>query len=113
MITGSRKWTDKESVFEFLDEMTKMWGKPDLFIHGGAAGADILGHEWATNRGIEVKLFLPDWKKYGKRAGHLRNQEMVDEATHAVAFMLEGSRGTADAVERIRNKKIPLKGLER
>lgn len=111
MITGSRKWTDKEALFDFLDQVIKDWGKPDLFIHGGAAGADIMGHEWAASRGIKSEFvrFLPDWDKYGKGAGHIRNQLMVDEATHAVAFPWATSRGTQDAMNRIEEKGIPLR----
>jgi hypothetical protein len=37
---------------------------------------------------------LPDWNRYGKRAGAMRNAEIVNRADEVVAFWNGKSRGT-------------------
>jgi hypothetical protein len=53
-----------------------------------------------------------DWDKYGKRAGAMRNQQMLDEhpdIEQALAFHpnLKESKGTKDMVARLKRKRIP------
>jgi len=62
-------------------------------VSGGSAGADKAGEEWAKSRGIPVKRFPADWKRYGRVAGPRRNREMAEYAEAAVLF--PGGRGTA------------------
>ena len=63
-------------------------------VCGMARGADLDGKLWAQYCGIRYKEFPPDWERYGKQAGFIRNQEMADHADGAVLF--PGGRGTAD-----------------
>lgn len=61
----------------------------------------ILGERWAKSQNIAVKLFPADWDTHGKKAGILRNQEMIDAgATHLVAYWDQKSKGTADMIKR-------------
>ena len=61
-------------------------------VNGGAAGADAEGKLWAERNGIPVKMFLADWKTYGKAAGPIRNKKMAEYADAVVLF--PGGRGT-------------------
>lgn len=79
-------------------------------IEGAAPGADTCAHEWATTPGphpaagpADWMLVLNErypavWTRHGKRAGYVRNQQMLDEGKPelVVAFYdgLERSRGT-------------------
>lgn len=70
-------------------------------VSGGAVGPDRLGERWAKENGILVTRFLPDWNKYGKRAGMLRNAAMIDyiKPNGAVIAVWDGvSRGTANTI---------------
>ena len=62
-------------------------------ITGDLYGADLHGERYANRKGIPVKSFPADWKKYGKVAGPKRNKEMADYADAVVLF--PGGRGTA------------------
>lgn len=97
IVTGSREWTNKH-------EMRRVLGGLPLgstVVHGGARGADSIADEVARELGLEVEVFPADWEQYGKRAGHIRNQQMVDAgADYCLAFPLPGSRGTYDMMER-------------
>ena len=45
-----------------------------------------------------MKKYLPDWERYGKSAGPLRNKIMVDKADFIICFWNGKSRGTASTV---------------
>lgn len=63
-------------------------------VSGGAKGVDRLGEMWAREHNVRVKQFLPEWNKYGKQAGILRNKEMVDYADAVIAIWDGESKGT-------------------
>lgn len=91
LVTGSRGWTDAQKLGDTLAAL-----KPTLIIHGGARGADRLADEWAKKNGIQTQIHLPDWEGYGKRAGMIRNEQMLNESRPdvVVAFWDGASRGT-------------------
>jgi hypothetical protein len=94
LVTGSRHWENREQVFEVLDwvhENTPV----TLLIHGGAKGVDAMAATWALRRGISQHIVKPDWKGFGRRAGIVRNVEMVELCDRGVAFRAAGvSNGT-------------------
>lgn len=66
----------------------------DEVVCGCARGADTEGERWAQRSDIGVKYFEPDWLNNGKAAGHIRNREMGDYATHLLAVWDGKSKGT-------------------
>lgn len=68
-------------------------------VCGGARGADSLGEIWAKRNGIPVKYFYPDWNRYGKAAGPIRNQEMAEYADFLIAFWDKKSQGTKNMID--------------
>jgi hypothetical protein len=97
-IVGSRGFNDYEYLCEVMDYLNAE-GKVQEVVCGCARGADTLGEKWAKERGIPVKHFKPDWNRFGKGAGYLRNQEMADYADTVVAFWDEKSRGTKHMID--------------
>ena len=61
-------------------------------VSGGASGVDNDAEKWGESRGIPVRIFKADWKRYGRCAGPLRNREMADSADAVALF--PGGRGT-------------------
>lgn len=90
IVTGSRDWRDDALIAEALGQL-----RPRLVVQGGAKGADDLAACWARASGIEVRTFAANWKRHGRRAGILRNVEMLEAYPNAtvVAFSL-GTPGT-------------------
>ena len=82
IIAGSRGITDysvvKQAIAESKYEITEI-------VSGGARGVDILGERYARESNIPIKRFLPDWDKFGKKAGILRNQDMGNYADALIA----------------------------
>lgn len=84
---------------------------PDVVVHGGAEGADMLAGMWAKAHGVPVVQMDALWEYHGKSAGSLRNQSMLDimKPTHCIA--LPGGMGTADMMRRCQRAGIPVTGV--
>jgi predicted Rossmann fold nucleotide-binding protein DprA/Smf involved in DNA uptake len=102
-VIGSRGFNDYELVKKTLSNM-----KITLLVSGGAKGADTLGEQYAKEKGIETKIFLPDWDTHGKAAGMLRNTDIINESEVVVAFWDGTSKGTLDSINKAKklNKKL-------
>jgi len=110
LICGDRHYTDGMKIAAELRALKNR--SPDVVIcHGAARGADSLAGEEAAKRGIPVITFPADWKRYGKRAGPIRNRQMLKEfaPTLVLAFHdnIDISKGTADMVKIARAAGIP------
>ena len=106
LVCGGRDFADKDFLYNILDDIIDV----NLIIHGGASGADSLAGEWAKKHNIKCQVFPADWGKYGKSAGPIRNQQMLDEGKPDEVYAFPGGRGTADMIAR--SKKAGLKVYE-
>lgn len=102
-VIGSRGFNDYEKVKETLSKINIT-----LLVSGGAKGADLLGERYAKENNIETKIFIPDWDKHGKKAGFLRNTDIIENAELVVAFWDGESKGTLDSINKTKkqNKKL-------
>lgn len=66
---------------------------------GNKWGADYLGEQYAEENGFEVYPMPALWKRFGKRAGMLRNFEMACYADALIAFWDGESPGTKNMIE--------------
>ncbi len=96
-VVGSRTWTDMHKICEHLYRIN-----PDEIVSGGAVGADRLAEEWAIVEFVPAKVFKPDWAKFGKRAGAIRNQQIVDYCDKLIAFWDGTSKGAKISIEMAR-----------
>lgn len=68
-----------------------------------------MGMEWAQSRSIkETYAFPADWKRYGRGAGPVRNQQMIEEGGADGCIAFPGGRGTADMVRRAKNAGLDV-----
>ena len=56
----------------------------------------------ARHLGIPHRHIHADWKQYGRRAGPIRNAQVVAEADVIIAFPIGESKGTRDAISKAR-----------
>lgn len=95
LVTGSRDWTDRAFMWDVLNKVSPVNA---VIIHGACpTGADKAADEWvACQPDITVERYPADWEKYGKRAGFIRNSEMVNlGADICLAFIKDDSRGAS------------------
>jgi hypothetical protein len=77
-------------------------------ITGNSRGVDALAVDWARLHGIEVTVLAPEWSRYGGRAEHLRNQQMIARAQGCIAIWDGFSRGTAALIEMVERSNLAL-----
>lgn len=118
LVCGGREYSDKAALYAALDALhvltpvtlvisghagkrIKHKGKPDTVI-----GADLLGEEWAKERGIPLGVYPADWLAHGKAAGPKRNQLMLTDGRPELVVSFPGGRGTADMTNRAKDANV-------
>lgn len=96
IIAGSRTFNNYNFLCEKIDNLQLAI---DEIVCGGAKGADLLGKKYAEEHNIPVKIFLPDWKKYNRGAGMIRNRQMGEYADYLIAFWDKKSHGTKNMID--------------
>lgn len=120
MVTGDREWDDDRVIDWLLMGLYdyNVDGSDFRVIHGGARGADNLAKIWARYTDSTEFSEIRDWEfpalwdKYGKAAGPIRNQQMLDDAKPELVLAFHDnlalSKGTADMVDRAKKAGIPV-----
>jgi hypothetical protein len=112
LVTGSREWSNIECVVTVLQQFES----GTVLIHGKCRGADVICAAVGEQLGFTVKEYPADWIQYGKAAGVVRNQQMLN-MQHLVSDPIDlclsfhdditNSKGTADMVRRVLKAGIP------
>lgn len=126
LICGSRDWNDLNAIAFILDGLWTDWADgyevvhldPFVLIEGGANGADACAAWWARNSPHHPRdhtfvheQYPADWPRYGRAAGPIRNQQMLDEGKPDVVWAFKSrpdSRGTDDMISRAKSAGIPV-----
>lgn len=110
-IVGSRGFWDIDLVGEYVAGLDVT----DVIVSGGARGPDHAAEVAARARGMRVEVILPDWTTFGKRAGFVRNVEIVGRCDRLVAFWDGQSGGTKHSIDLAHKAGKPVEiiaGLE-
>lgn len=109
LVTGSRDWNDFGQIRRSLEAVVDYMGGVTeeakiTVVHGAARGADSMAKSIALEKGWRIESHPAHWTLYGRRAGFIRNVEMVKlGADVCVAFIKDQSRGAtmcADLAEK-------------
>jgi hypothetical protein len=94
-IVGSRGFSGYEAMASILSQY-----QISQVVSGGAKGVDSLAEQWSKENNLpDPIIFLPDWKKYKRAAGFVRNKDIVDAADQVFAFWDGKSQGTLDSIK--------------
>lgn len=96
IIAGGRDFQESWLVNQTIASLP--WSISEV-VCGEAKGADFEGKRWALKNNIPVKSFPANWKRFGRRAGHIRNAEMAGYAEAAIIFWNGFSEGTANMLD--------------
>lgn len=111
IIAGSRgaQWDDVLSAVDFCrDNGPFNPYDAEEVVCGEAKGADREGKAWAIKNKKVVISYPAEWEFYGKRAGHIRNVQMGDYATHLLAVWDGESRGTQHMIDYATKKGLEV-----
>jgi len=115
MVCGGRDYADSAHVFGVLDAL-----QPCAVVHGACGvdadrprwarlrGADRIAHAWCARRQVPVIRVPARWSVLGRRAGAVRNQQMLELYHPALVVAFPGHLGTADLVRRARAAGVPV-----
>ena len=111
--SGSRDWTDRAAVVRELACLIEEFGPDVTVVHGDCRGADRIAAAEARTLGLAVEAFPADWVKYGRAAGPIRNQQMLNSGVDLVicfhSDLFQGSRGTLDMYTRAQRIGTPIR----
>lgn len=123
LITGSRHFNpynpnNHRLMHQALSTAAKKLyaaGATDItVIHGGASGADTLADIIASSLGFTIERYPAQWHLYGKKAGPIRNEEMVARGADIVlAFPAAVSPGTKHCMTVARRAGITVVNITR
>lgn len=114
LITGSRTFKDRNCIKNALLDIVAEYGRDAILVTGACPkGADRIAEEIWRSLFHCVEKHPADWEKYGKRAGFIRNQFMVDlGADLCLAFRApegEISNGTDHCIAAAKKAGIPVR----
>lgn len=113
LLTGSREWEDWDVLESALKQALQDtdWREPPTLIHGGARGADKMADWfWRRKWRLPVEVHEAQWDRFGKRAGIIRNQVMVESgAALCLAFIKDKSRGATHCAGLAEGAGIPVR----
>ena len=100
VIAGSRTITNINILLKVIELSGYKITKDDEIVSGGARGVDTLAEIYAKNKGVSIKIFKPDWDKYGKSAGVIRNYEMAKYCDVGIVIH-NGSNGSMNMIKNL------------
>jgi hypothetical protein len=99
-IVGSRDYNNATDFAKVVNGWIQKNGKPTLIVSGGAKGADELAEIYAKECGIPLEVIRADWNSYGRKAGPMRNSQIVQLCSHILAFPSHQGKGTQDTMAK-------------
>lgn len=107
LVCGDRNSSDWSLIKRTLDGLDI-----SLLIEGGSKGVDRLAGFYADLNGIPHVTMPAQWRYYGRKAGPLRNQWMIDYLKPDLVVAFPGGRGTRNMVELANKVGIPVKEIK-
>lgn len=120
VVVGSSTYYDFSVIEEALEDWCEQEAHPDLVITGGASGVDYLVERWADNTNTPHAAFTEKWgaprpglEDSGRtEAPTSLTHELLDAATHIIAFPSSTSKWTRIVIEMAEEREIPVKTVE-
>lgn len=109
LICGDRNWSNRAVIER---ELRAVLGRRPTIITGGCRGADAIATELARQLGLIVEVYPAEWGLYGRAAGPIRNEKMLNSGVDEVwAFHddIVNSLGTKDMVHRAQSDDVPVR----
>ena len=105
-IIGTRK-RDMEKDFNLVYKVfNKIYKEGDIIISGGCPkGGDNFAYTIAKDNGMPILIYFPNWKKYRKAAGFVRNTMIANDSNVIIACVADNRKGgTEDTIKKFLKK---------
>ncbi len=107
-IVGSRSFNNYELAEQLIHQIIDKHHlklSDITIVSGGAKGADKIAEDFAKKYSFETIIFKPDWVRYGKSAGMIRNKDIISNADIVIAFWDGSSKGTKNSINHAKKMK--------
>jgi predicted Rossmann-fold nucleotide-binding protein len=108
LVCGGRGFSQRELMWEYLNDQTPLFAKDFCIIQGGAPGADTLAKDWAIHNGIPCITVNANWDVYRKAAGPMRNAWMLKFCDPELVIAFPGGVGTEDMKFKAAMAGVPV-----
>lgn len=117
LVTGYRDYNKARRVWGLLHatrSLADAMGRRLVVVVGDCpTGADAWARRWCEMYQVDYELYEANWNRYGRRAGPVRNREMVDSGVDAgAAFCHPLMRGTADCLGYARTRGVVMLAVD-
>lgn len=116
LVSGSREgFTYKEFIKHFEENFDV--DRIEEIVAGGARGIDTFAKLYSKRKGIKFTEMFADWDSLGKKAGAIRNLDMLEyiksravcrPAMKVIAFRFDHSSGTTHMIKSAKEQGIDL-----
>ncbi len=115
-IIGSRRRNTDEDLQKITEEFLKLKSEHNIesVVSGGAPrGGDRFAEIISKQYSVPIKIYYPNWNKYGKKAGFVRNTDIAKESDILMACVHKSrTGGTEDTIKKFKkfypSKKVIL-----
>ncbi len=115
IIAGCRNYTDYDGAKLFIDScLSELRKDHDIIIMSGcSSGADLLGERYAKLNNLKIKHYPPNWRRFGRGAGPIRNRQMAEDCDLLICFWDKKSKGTKSMIECAKKlgKQVEIKWI--
>lgn len=101
-IVGSRRRDTIADSGKCFEAFQTIYEEGDSIVSGGCKkGGDKFAEVIAETMGISITIHYPEWKKYGKPAGFIRNTKIAEDCNILIALPHEDRLGgTEDTIKK-------------
>ena len=110
LVCGGRDYANRERLYRVLDFNRAKIG---MIVHGGAAGADTMAGGWAVANEVPCLRVPAQWRVHGKKAGFMRNQQMLRMAKPDLVVAFPGGVGTQNMIALARKAGVRVIEIDR
>lgn len=99
-IVGGRDFNNYDLLKKNLDAYIENQSILTAIVSGGAPGTDTLAEKYAQELAVDMIVYRPDYKKFGRGAALARNTQIIEHSDVVFAFWDGKSRGTMDSINK-------------
>jgi hypothetical protein len=101
-IIGTRRRNSGEAFKKIKEVFLEIYEEGDQIISGGCPkGGDRCAETLAKDFGVPILIFFPNWKKFGRGAGLVRNAAIADSSDILIACVSKDrTGGTEDTIKK-------------
>ena len=105
IFSGGQQWEEYRQIWDRLDQIRARVPAMVLATTGQDKGCDAIAAAWAARSGVTLIAFTLD-RRYGKRAGFVRNEQLV-KLQPVEAMVCEGSGLQSHLARALRAAGVP------